>query len=109
MAPNYPRAIDWPKLLKAACALGITPDIFWQMTPAETILFISSRSGRLQRELISQAYLTARLIRAKRFPTLNHLLGHPAARPLKGKELERRREEFKTMTRNLDLSKVKLN
>jgi hypothetical protein len=95
---------------QAAFALGIMPAEFWAMTPDETLAFISSRTDRIKRELVSQAYLTARLMRAKRFPPLEQVLGLRAAQPLEGEALKERQDEFKTMKdslKNFDLTKVK--
>jgi hypothetical protein len=77
---------------QAAFALGIMPAEFWAMTPDETLAFISSRTDRIKRELVSQAYLTARLMRAKRFPPLEQVLGLRAAQPLEGEALKERQE-----------------
>lgn len=42
-------------------------------------------------------------MRAKRMPSLKQLLATKPARPLKGKELERRRSEHKKMAASVDL------
>jgi hypothetical protein len=59
-----------------------------------------------QRRNLTLAWQTAALTRAKRMPSLKQLLNTKPARPLHGEELEKRRQEFKEMTANLDLSKL---
>jgi hypothetical protein len=48
----------------------------------------------------------AMLMRAKRMPALKALLGAKPAKPLHGQEKEKRRNEFKEMTANVDLKKL---
>ncbi len=55
---------------------------------------------------IIQAWRIAMLMRAKRMPALKALLGSKPAKPLHGMEKEKRRREFKEMTKNLDVSKL---
>ncbi|MDM7458896.1 MAG: phage tail assembly chaperone [Paracoccus sp. (in: a-proteobacteria)] len=39
--PNTGRALDWPGLLRAGlCDLGLRPDEFWSMTPAELSMML---------------------------------------------------------------------
>ncbi len=64
------------------------------------------RDEKQQRQTIIQAWQTAVLMRAKKIPSLKQLLDPKPARPLRGKELEERRNEFKRMTKNLDMSKL---
>jgi hypothetical protein len=59
-----------------------------------------------QKQDLTQAWQTAALTRAKRLPSLKVLLNMKPAKPLRGEELEKRRQEFKEMTKNLDLSKL---
>ncbi len=40
------RTIDWPALLQAGlCELRLTPDAFWQLTPAELQVMLGHRTG----------------------------------------------------------------
>ncbi|OGC95315.1 MAG: hypothetical protein A2W25_05205 [candidate division Zixibacteria bacterium RBG_16_53_22] len=64
------------------------------------------RDERQQRQNIIQAWQMAVLMRAKRIPSLKQLLDPKPAKPLRGKELEERRREFRQMTKNLDMSKL---
>lgn len=55
--------------------------------------------------MITAAWLTAKLVRVKNFPPLGRMLAEPA-KPLKGKELKRRRQEFKEMSAGIDLEAI---
>ena len=59
-----------------------------------------------QKQDVALAWRTAALTRAKRLPSLKQLLNTKPAKALYGAELEKRRQEFKDMTRNLDVSKL---
>lgn len=90
------------------CDLAVNE--FWQMTPAETFAAIEAyfwRSEIRRKERVSQAWLTAKLIRGKKMPALSALLVDKKARKLSGRELRERRREFKEMTQNIDLSRLK--
>lgn len=74
--------------------------VFWDQTPRETCLAIEAamwRDERRQRQDVALAWRTAALLRAKRLPSLKHLLSSGPARPLAGEELTRRRREFREM------------
>lgn len=76
------------------------------MTPAETFLTIEAylwQMERHRRDEVTIAWLTAKLMRAKRLPPLARLLTAKKAKPLQGEELDKRRREFKDMTENIDL------
>jgi len=60
-----------------------------------------------QKRDLTLAWQTAALTRARRLPSLKQLLSIKPARPLHGDELEKRRREFKEMTANLDMSKLR--
>jgi hypothetical protein len=82
---------------------------FWDMTPREVFMAIEAsiwRNEHNQQLDIVQAWRMARLMRAKRIPSLKALLNIKPAKPLHGKELEKRRREFKEMTANVDLNKL---
>ena len=64
------------------------------------------RDERNQQLEIVQAWRIAIMMRAKRIPSLKQLLDTKPAKPLHGKELEKRRREFKEMTANLNLEKL---
>jgi hypothetical protein len=64
------------------------------------------RDERQQRQQLTQAWYTAALQRTKRLPTLKQLLSTGPARPLKGKELEKRRSEHREMMANVDIGKL---
>lgn len=99
-------SLDWTELLSAALEVGVTPSEFWDMTPGETILLIEKRNSSRRLQTIQIAWLTAKLSRAKRVPALKSLLASKAAKPVRGKELIRRRREFSEMTRHLDSKKI---
>ena len=65
------------------------------------------REGIQQKWDLTLAWQTAALTRAKRMPSLKQLLNTKPAKPLVGKELEKRRQEFRDMTKNLDVSKLR--
>ncbi|OGN90243.1 MAG: hypothetical protein A2Y88_04910 [Chloroflexi bacterium RBG_13_48_10] len=64
------------------------------------------RDERNQQLEIVQAWRIAIMMRAKRIPSLKQLLDTKPAKPLHGKELEKRRREFKEMTANLNLENL---
>ena len=64
------------------------------------------RDERNQQMNIVQAWRIAMMMRAKRIPSLKALLNTKPAKPLHGKELEKRRREFKEMTANVDVNKL---
>jgi len=87
----------------------VTVSEFWELTPRETFAVIDAalwREERQQRRDVALAWHVAALSRTKRLPSLKQLLNTKPAKPLKGKELERRRKEFREATANLDLSKL---
>lgn len=62
------------------------------------------RAGRWRDEqAISIAWYTAALMRTKRLPKLKRFLGHDGARVLRGKELERRRDEFEELSQRMGM------
>jgi hypothetical protein len=82
---------------------------FWDMTPREARMAIEAsiwRDERRQELDIVQAWSIASLMRAKRIPSLKALLNTKPAKPLHGKELEKRQREFKEMTANVDINKL---
>lgn len=94
--------------MRQAVRCGIPVLDFWQMTPAETRLAMAAagwREERQNKQQIALAWRTAALTRSKRLPSLASLLAGKAKK-LHGKELARRRQEFKQMTANLDTSKL---
>ncbi len=41
------KGFDWPSLLRAGLhGLGLTPDVFWSLTPAELQLMLGSDAGK---------------------------------------------------------------
>jgi len=93
---------------------GLALPDFWEMTPRETMLAIEAANWRereAEKRAIAQARLTALLVRAKRIPTLKQLLAGGPAKPLRGKELIKRRREFEEMSaraKDLDINKLML-
>lgn len=67
------------------------------------------RDDRRQRQEVALAWRIAALQRAKRLPSLKQLLSSGPAKPLRGKELKRRRQEFKDMKASADKLLQKLN
>lgn len=104
-------------LRKHALRAGIGVLEWLDLTPRETYMMLDAYlwreeqrrreyEQRLEQEL-TLAWLIAALTRAKRLPPLRVLLtAAKPAKPLKGKELERRRSEFAEMAANLDLEKI---
>lgn len=89
---------------------GIQIFQFWDMTPAETIATINAELWRIeqsQKNDLSLAWMIAALSRSKRLPSLKQLLFTKPAIALEGIELEKRRQEFSDMTKNVDLTKIK--
>ena len=83
---------------------------FWDQTPRETFMAIDAAIWReevRQKQNLTLAWQTAALTRAKRLPSLKQLLNTKPAKPLVGAEMEKRRQEFRDMTKNLDLSKLR--
>lgn len=95
-------------MLRSAAAAGIPATEFWQMTPRETAVYLSAAAERItaqRKEAVRQAWLTAALGRAKRIPPLKQLLT-PPARPLRGAERARRRNEFRQMANPANLAAI---
>jgi hypothetical protein len=79
---------------------------FWEQTPKETLMTIEAavwRDERRQKLDIALAWRVAALSRQKRLPSLKKLLTPDETRPLRGKELKKRQQEFREMTKNLDV------
>lgn len=81
------------------------------MTPRETAMAIEAfawRDKRREQADLSLAWHMAAWSRAKRMPSLKRALASTktaaAAKPLKGKELEQRRQEYDEATSDLDVS-----
>lgn len=94
-------------MLGQALKCGLTVAEFWQMTPRETFMAIEAYLWRYEREVkdqIRMAWLNAALVRAKHLPPLARLLAGKA-KPLRGAELQKRRQEFEEMTRNMKVLK----
>lgn len=42
-----PRALDWPALMRLGLhQMGLTPDVFWALTPAELQLIVGPSQGQ---------------------------------------------------------------
>lgn len=98
-------AFDAGTWLEAALRCGISALEYWDMTPRETLLAIRARSEQVYKERLTQAWQTAALTRAKRLPKLDQLLAG-RARPLRGEELKKRREEHEELTKRLSVDKI---
>jgi hypothetical protein len=95
-------------LLRDALRAGISAPEFWELTPVETFMSIEAsvwREERRQQAALTAAWVTAKLSRAKRIPPLKRLLKSKPRRLSKA-ELARRGEEFKEMSRNIDLEAI---
>lgn len=97
---------DWDGLLADAMELGLKPDEFWNMTPAESALYAAAQARRVQNELrrtMTLAWNIAALVRTANLPPLNQLLD-PAQPEAASEELARGRRDFQelstTMLRN---------
>lgn len=90
--------------MKIALRSGLGVMEFWDLTPRETFAAIEAaiwRDEQDQKRVVALARSIAVLSRAKRIPSLKQLLSRGPAKPLRGAELERRREEFADMTKAL--------
>jgi hypothetical protein len=99
-------------LQKQALKVGIGVVEFLDLTPRETYMAIEAaiwRDERRQKQDVALAWRTAALVRAKRMPSLKQLLAIGPARPLAGKEKEKRRREYKEMSAAADDYLQKLN
>jgi hypothetical protein len=99
------------RLLTQALRCGLTIGEFWELTPHEVYLSIDAylwRTGQQQRHDFTVAWLNAKLQRAKKIPSLKVMLMDKKAQKLTGKELAKRRDEFKQMTKDIDLTKIKV-
>lgn len=66
--------------------MGLLPDQFWNLTPAEFNLLIrghNERDRRRSEELLRLAWTTAVLTRAEKIPRLDQLLGREPERKKK--------------------------
>ena len=78
------------------------------MTPAETFATIDGyawNQEQQQKREIAGSWRTAVLSRAKKVPPLAQLLAGDA-KPLTGKELEKRQAEFENLTSKIDLDAI---
>lgn len=84
---------------------GLKPDEFWSLTLREFSLYIEAYSRRMRQEheqSMIAAWLTAKLGRAKRIPTLNRLLRFKdEATPLSPEEAARELERHKDLVDRL--------
>lgn len=102
---------DFPALLRYALQAGIGVLEFWDLTPAETYMAIEAavwRDTQAQKRALASAWRTAAFSRAKRLPPLNQVLNAGPAKPLRGEERRKRRQEFEEMRAAVDLSKLNL-
>lgn len=79
------------------------------MTPRETFAVIDAANWRTDREHRRDAWLawhTAALVRSKRLPPLQRLIRADDAKPLRGEELERRRQERDEMLASIDVDRL---
>lgn len=98
---------DFTALLRLALQAGLTVQAYWDLTPVETYLVIDAAIWRVeqaQRRDLVLAWRTAAFSRAKRLPPLRQLLNTGPAKPLRGKELLKRRAEFADMKKALERS-----
>lgn len=84
---------------------------FWSMTPRETLEVIEAtqwQHEQLWQREATIAWLTARLMRTKKMPTLKNLLTTTKGpKKITKKELDQSRDDFKQAADTLDLSKIK--
>lgn len=89
------------------CGIGVLE--FWALTPRETVLAIEAalwRDEHAQRQQVAASWRTAALMRAKKLPSLRKLLADRPAKPLSGRELERRRREFEQAGAGVDVNAI---
>lgn len=90
------------QFLRDALRAGVPALQFWEMTPRETLAAIEAAAWRLEHEeerAISQAWHTAALSRARRFPALKSLLKRAKPSEAARKPIAERRQEFQEMKR----------
>jgi len=79
------------------------------MTPRETFAAIDAASWRMERQqklMLSTAWHAAAFSRTKRMPSLKKVLGEHKSKRLRGKELERKREDHEAVMRNIDVDSI---
>lgn len=84
--------------------MGLSVEEFWALTPRELKMTLDAAEKRAEAEHDRDAWIawhTAALVRAKQMPTLAHLAGRDKAKPLKGKELAKRKAEHEEMVRRM--------
>ena len=95
---------DWDTLLADALKAGLSVAEFWDLTPKELRLCFEADQWRQTQQVQRDAWLAwhiAALSRTKRLPPLRQMLLPMEAKPLRGAELERRREEHKKIVERL--------
>jgi len=56
------KTLDWPALMRAGLrGLGLSPDVFWRLTPAELLIMLGAEAGpapmgRARLEALARAY-----------------------------------------------------
>ena len=93
-------------MLHEALRAGLMVDEFWSLTPREVEMVMRARWWRQEqvqemesKRMLATAWHTARLMRARRMPSLNRLLNPPRTRPLSAREAAERQREFDTLTK----------
>lgn len=79
---------------------GLTPREFWRMTLVEFSLFIEGSNRRVQREdkrASLTGWVTARLSRASRIPSIQSLFGTDKAKKLSPKEAKEHSERHNAL------------
>lgn len=88
--------------MRDALRAGVPVLQFWEMTPRETLGAIEAAAWRIEQEThgaISQAWHTAALMRARRFPSLRSLLRKAQPSEAARQPIAERRREFDEMKR----------
>lgn len=92
---------DWENLLADAMELGLKPDEFWNLTPAEFALYAAAQARRVQSELrrtMALAWNIAALVRTANLPPLNQLLDPAQPEAASEDELARGRHDFQELS-----------
>ena len=85
--------------------IGISPELFWDMTLRENLLLFDGFLYRQQlstEQRVSSAWLMANWSRAKRMPSLKSILSKLKKRKPKTKdEIKKAKEDFQRMAENM--------
>ncbi|TLN02801.1 phage tail assembly chaperone [bacterium] len=85
-----PEPIDYKGYMGVAAQCGILPANFWDMTPAELIIYAEATNEKEKdrfKQIITGAWLSAAYARAKKIPELNEVMRKLDRREMTDEEL----------------------